>query len=133
MQHSYAVLNRKVKTGALESDFYTVTTEHNDYSAMVAQTPTNNTFHRAKADDGPRLAGYWKYEAGLGTFSKIVFDAVSADPANPEKYVIDGQNPGGFKIPFTRLALALTAATWDEEQLTLAETALFANNNESVV
>ena len=125
------LLNRNVETGSLASDFYTVTDEHNDYTEMLAQTPAHDTYHRTKeADsygDNSRGAGYWKYAPGRGTFAKIVFDPLSAAAGTAATYETDGYNPGGFKIPFTRLPLALTAATWDEEEYTLTETDLFAD------
>ena len=125
------LLNRTVETGSLTSDPFTVTKEHKDYSAMIGQTPVRNTYHRAKADDSfydsARIAGYWKYNAGHGTFAKIVFDPLSAAAGTAATYETDGYNPGGFTIPFVRLALALTAATWDEVEYTLTETDLFAD------
>lgn len=121
------LLNTTVATGWLDQDVYTVDTEHNHYAHLRAHTHTAGMRDRVLSSEGVSPAGYWNYDPGDGTFATIVFDTVSGDYANFDKYNKDTWNPGGFKVNFVRLAMAITNGVWDPAERTFTKADVFAN------
>jgi len=92
---------------------YFVTSIFDDWDTMTATTPTSPTYHKMLSDSSNHIAGYYKFDAGTQTFAKwtgpIVTSAAWTTPAG--NYNNPGNNPGGFRIGFQRLAMALTNCT----------------------
>lgn len=109
---------------------FTLTGTFRDYGIMVAQTPADNTYHRALTEDidENKPAGYYKYSVSGVTFAKIQFAPVTGQFASVTGiYDNSGSSPMGFTIRCRKYDLAVAGATWTEATKTLTKAGAFTN------
>lgn len=127
----YTIIANKnvVPTSTTSADYY-VTSIFDDWSLMTANTPTNSTYHKMLSDSSGQVAGYYQFSTGTQTFATWTGPTrTSTNWTTPSgNYNNPGNNPGGFRIGFQRLAMALTGVTLaGSGTTTLTKTGAFAS------
>jgi len=124
------IISNQVVASTSPAPTYTIAASWRDYGVMVAQTPTDGTYHRALADDEDEAKphGFYKYDVGGVTFATVRFAAVSGREAATPVGIFDNtaNSPQGFSIRCRKYDIAFTNGTWDGAT-TLTKTGAFAN------
>lgn len=127
------VLNTTAAVVTRASAAFTTTAAWRDHGVMVAQTPTDATYHRAMEDEAVTAeeAGYWKYDVGGVTFATAVFPEFTGGNTEPgglyDDFAGASTKHQGFIIRFQRLPLTVAGATFTTATKTLTKAAAFTN------
>lgn len=93
------LVNTTVEVGTTITDDYTVSSERETYTRLIAHTPEDGTYHRVIKDTDNFPAGYYKYDVAGGTFGTGTYAAVSgATWATPGGNWDNAGTKYGFKI-----------------------------------
>jgi hypothetical protein len=101
--------NKNVVMQSQTSDNFAVTTEHNDYEAMIATSPSAGgpandgvkSYHRTKAEGSGYPAGYFQYIGtgnGTGVFAKWYGDYIVGDARNVSWWQAGARNDMAMRI-----------------------------------
>lgn len=107
------IANKTVVPTSTTSPNYSVTGIFDTYELMTATTPTNSTYHKLLSDSSGQIAGYYQFSSGTEVFATWTGPTRTSNATtNPAgDYDESANNPGGFYIEFTRLAMSYSACT----------------------
>lgn len=122
------IVNTTVPTATLASDDFDIDRTVRDYEVMLSHNPAAGAYYETEEDIEAAPAGYFQFiDDGLTFASWRAADITRTDfNRAPGNYAAGDVNPMGFDIGFRRVAIALTAAVYDNSDKTLTQAGAFA-------
>lgn len=113
--NDYTILvNKKMAVGLQSSSDYATPFIYKNYSEMISQIVSNDTYVKTLENDSLDNLGYYKYSSGNQTFAYANNKGEFHDSTwyNPNgAWDDDDKNPLGFRVGFQRLPMLITDGT----------------------